>query len=88
VKIIVNGIKLFAAALVLNTVVSLAAVGQTVPVRQASTKAANSSGGIANKSEAATLNNNKVKMVDKKKRKATHVTTIKRPTDSAQNQKK
>jgi hypothetical protein len=87
VKIIASGIKLFAAALVLISVTGITGYGQTAPVKQA-TNTANSSAGFSNKSEAATLNNNKVKMVDKKKRKANHVTTIKRPMDSAQNQKK
>ena len=86
-------IKLFRHGVVLIGVIgcSLSSISaQTngaVAVRPVSNTAINSSATINNKSSAATLNENKVKMVDKKKRKPSRVTTIKKTLNTVQNKK-
>ena len=77
--------------LIIGILFGLSAAAQTngtVSVKPVSNTIENGSGANDNKAAAATLNTNKVKTVDKKKRKPTHVTTIKKPVNSIQNTKK
>jgi len=64
------------------------AASATVPVKPVANVVANPSSVANNKSSSSSLNINRIKTIDKKKRKPSHVTTVKKSTDTLPTSKK
>jgi hypothetical protein len=78
-----------ASVILIGSCITSLTFGQTtVPVKPVANAAVNSSASINNKAESSSLNRTKIKTVDKKKRKPSHVRCIKKPIENTvENQK-